>query len=154
MFYAEHRPHIHHAIMFYVEHNSRPRTTLPHVLRRTHPRFAQRFNAMHRRWSLLLKCEKHYASLAQALHTISWDASSLLPIRRAAWARPRPPSTLLPRSRPLRSTHCWSIATRSQTPPAAWASSRTLTVSAPIIFLCRTPQPKRRCSPLSWSSCG
>ena len=46
-----------------------------------------------------------------------WAPSSRSPTRRAAWARPRPPSTSRPASPTPATRPCWSTSTRSATPP-------------------------------------
>src|ERR1700722_13337351 len=127
--------------VFYVEHILEissgffPSPIRLNVLRRTHPHFAQQFNGLHSSSSLLFICETHYAAVAPGSPKIEWGASSLLPIRRAAWVRLRLPSTSLHLLRPLRSTHCWSIAIRSRTRRAASALRRIRTASVPITFL-------------------
>src|ERR1700756_5932485 len=74
---------------------------------------------LHLNLSLQSCIDSDYSALALDLLTIQWDASSRLPTRRAAWARPRLPS-IWPRPLPQqRSTLCSSIAIRNRMLQAA-----------------------------------
>src|ERR1035438_9508095 len=82
-------------------------------------------STMHQTRALLSQERTNYSSQPAPPSTKLWDVSSQSPTRRAASVRLRPLSTLplhLPQPRSIR---CWSTATRSRIPPAAWGWLKT-----------------------------
>src|SRR5712691_6082916 len=55
--------------------------------------FCTQIHVVHNSSTLHSKCESNYSANSSGLIDNLWDASSLLPIRRAAWVRLRLPST-------------------------------------------------------------